>query len=262
MPSPLAPALAGKLARAHAEGAAEARRAQQEQLEAAQAEAAAARAEAAAAQARAAAAQAAAEEASAARAQEAQARGPRHEPMLDLDSQPEPPGGRTGGGAAAGSNGGDGGEATEAAADREFNFRLLALRQYTDTKRDYAGKGAKNQWNWRVHRTNPGRGQDLCGDVLKLMKGAKKQDVWRPTYVTFVAADGNEEDGEDSGGLTSEAHSVFWREVTAAPYARTELEPGTSRAVSMLPLTNGLCLGTGAACSLMGCPRPTRPWRR
>ena len=158
--------------------------------------------------------------------------------------------------------GGDGGEATEAAADREFNFRLLALRQYTDTKRDYAGKGAKNQWNWRVHRTNPGRGQDLCGDVLKLMKGAKKQDVWRPTYMTFVAADGNEEDGEDSGGLTSEAHSVFWREVTAAPYARTELEPGTSRAVSTLPLTNGLCLGTGAAFSLMGCPSPTRPWRR
>ena len=30
------------------------------------------------------------------------------------------------------------------------------------------------------------------------------QDVWRPTVVTFINADGHKEDGEDNGGLTVE----------------------------------------------------------
>jgi hypothetical protein len=40
--------------------------------------------------------------------------------------------------------------------------------------------------------------------------------VWRPTFVTFIDTDGNEEDGQDSGGLTVEAHSAFWREVCSS----------------------------------------------
>ena len=37
--------------------------------------------------------------------------------------------------------------------------------------------------------------------------------MWRPTVVTFIDKDGNEESGVDTGGLTVEAHSAFWREV-------------------------------------------------
>ena len=98
-------------------------------------------------------------------------------------------------------------------------MRLLALRQYIEVKRqpELAGKAAGFTWKWRLHRTAAARGQDLVEDVLGLMQGAKKKDIWRPTYVTFVNTDGHEEDGEDHGGLTVEAHSVFWREVCKSP---------------------------------------------
>jgi len=186
----------------------------------------------------AAAATATAEAATAAAAAAAAAkREPKLEPTLGSSSgsqadQAEPklePKGRGQGGSSCGGSSGAGhgpeaeAEAAAAAAaaeaDEEFTLRLLALRQYIEVKRqpELAGKAAGFTWKWRLHRTAAARGQDLVEDVLGLMHGAKKKDIWRPTYVTFVNTDGHEEDGEDHGGLTVEAHSVFWREVCKSP---------------------------------------------
>lgn len=136
------------------------------------------------------------------------------EPKLDLESS----GGQAGsscGSAGHGAASAAVAAAAAAAADEEFTLRLLALRQYIEMQRlpGLAGKAAEHKWKWTLHRTAAGRRQDLCDDVLCLMQGAKKKDVFRPTVVSFVNTDGLTEDGVDSGGLTAEAHSAFWREV-------------------------------------------------
>ena len=94
--------------------------------------------------------------------------------------------------------------------------RFLAFRQHVEMLQAFLStKAARAKpWNLTVRR------EAICEDVLKHFssKSFGKVHLLRATRVAFVDVHGagEKEDGDDSGGLTVEMYSSFFREVRTA----------------------------------------------
>ena len=93
------------------------------------------------------------------------------------------------------------------------------------------------------------RREELCSDVIGHFgfhdgqcRGFPKQKLFQRTSVVFIDANGDEEEGNDLGGLTVEMYSSFFREVLRATSASSRASL-TARAA-----------GAASAC----CRSPTR----
>ena len=97
-----------------------------------------------------------------------------------------------------------------------FMQRFLAFRQHVEMLQEFLStKAARAKpWNLTVRR------EAICEDVLKhfSLKSFGKVHLLRATRVAFVDVHGagEKEDGDDSGGLTVEMYSSFFREVRTA----------------------------------------------
>ena len=101
-----------------------------------------------------------------------------------------------------------------------FMARYLAFRQYVEVLLQYVPtKAARSKpWKMTVRRADAlndeaMRLSPLCTDVVAYFCDFNKSKLFQPTVVTFIDANGKEEDGVDQGGLTEELYSSFFREV-------------------------------------------------
>ena len=118
----------------------------------------------------------------------------------------------------------------EHASDEAFNSRYLALRQHIDFLRENAGKVAnKERWKLKVRRGS------LVDDVLEAFgKLNSKGLLWRTTDVVFFGLNGEQEEGRDLGGLSSEMHTKFWEAVVKPAAGLFESSPD-SEGGNLLP---------------------------
>lgn len=88
--------------------------------------------------------------------------------------------------------------------------RFLALRQHCELLRHTAVKSAAKTWRLRLRR------EHLCADVLAAFGDITQKTRYKllqPTCVIFVDMWGNEEEGQDEGGLTAELYSSFFEHI-------------------------------------------------
>jgi len=97
----------------------------------------------------------------------------------------------------------------------DFLARFMAFRQHVETLLEYLPSKTARSKPWKISL----RRSVLCGDVLLLFSSGRgaasfnKTKLFQQTNVTFFDAHGNEEAGDDQGGLTVEMYSSFFREV-------------------------------------------------
>ena len=90
-------------------------------------------------------------------------------------------------------------------ASTQTERRLLALRQYIEMRRVALGKPATKPWRMTIRRAA------FVEDVLHYFGGltpTKRAKLFAPTWVSFTSHFGDQEDGDDRGGLTAELFSL------------------------------------------------------
>ena len=115
------------------------------------------------------------------------------------------------------------------ASSEAFNIRCMAFQQYIDFLRENAGKMAQKSWKLKVRRGY------LVSDVLDAFgKLRSRGELWRTTDVVFFDINGDEEEGMDRGGLSTELHAKFWDGVVKEDENLFEKSP-ESEGGSLLP---------------------------
>jgi hypothetical protein len=90
-----------------------------------------------------------------------------------------------------------------------FMARYLAFRQHVEVLLRYVPTKTMRTKPWRLVV----RRGELCDDVISHFGDLSKSKLFQPTVVTFIDANGAEEEGVDQGGLTEELFSAFFSEV-------------------------------------------------
>ena len=99
-----------------------------------------------------------------------------------------------------------------ASADIEpgaFMTRYMAIRQYVEMILQFVPSKTARTKPWRLLV----RRAELARDVITHFGDFSKMKAFQPTQVTFIDGNGNEEEGDDLGGLTEEMFSSFFSEV-------------------------------------------------